>query len=444
MVTIVPVTEAPDPGCGFVFCEVVGGVGDVAGGVAGAISYWSDPWGNTFKALQDAASSMSNDILPALTEAATPDYSAEWFLNAYKVSFAAAIFVAVALLIPQFVRTARGKQSGRTLVDSLGVYFGVFLAGGMFGPMFGIMLVNFFHSLSSVFIAFGVSGSVDDTVAKFQSMIEDTDPVGITGGIVVANILMLLMIVGLFFVLLILLVRLVTLYFAGTMFPLGLVWIIDPTKRQFGLKIAWLILGLLAAEPLLWLLLGVAFSMLANSVGTFGNNLSLQSFVTLIVALIAVFGAALSPLLLLRFAPVLPMGAGGTDGPGLSNNPIGSDSVSDATNRHGLQSSPEASQPTVVEPAAPVPAEAGAGIGAEAASAGVGATAGAGAGAAETVAAAGAAETATGVGAVIGVPTMLAAGGLAVASKGFDALQEANEYAALAMEDEQVAPEREE
>ena len=62
-----------DTSCGNLVCEVIGGVGDT---VAGTISYWSDPWGNTFKALQDAASSMSSDILPALTEATSPDYSA--------------------------------------------------------------------------------------------------------------------------------------------------------------------------------------------------------------------------------------------------------------------------------------------------------------------------------------------------------------------------------
>lgn len=444
-----------DTSCGNLVCEVIGGVGDT---VAGTISYWSDPWGNTFKALQDAASSMSSDILPALTEATSPDYSAEWFINAYKISFAAAIMVAVIVLIIQFVRTARGQQSGRTLVDSVGTYFGLFLLGGMFGPLVGMMLVEFFHSLSGVFINFGISGTIDTTVAEFQGMIEDADPAGITGGLPIAVILMLLMIVGLFMVLLILLVRLVTLYFAGTVFPLGLVWILDPTKRQYGYKIGWLILGLLAAEPLLWLLLGIAFSLLANSVDTFGNP-SLSNLVTLLVALIAIFGASLSPLLLMRFAPVLPMSSGGAAGPGVSNNPIGPKSVSEATEQYGIRdtsgsgtpvaASAEADAPSLAELGAASSEPAAVGVGARAAAAGAGGAATAGAATAGTaevagagLAAAGVAETASGVGAAVGIPTLIVAGGVAAASAGFDVLQQANEQAAEAMEEPQVMPER--
>ena len=122
--------------------SIIGRFGDAINGAAGAISYWSDPWGNTFKALQDAAAGLSRDVLPALTEATLPDLSADWFLKAYAVSFAAAIFVAVLLLIPQVVRTARGAQAGRDLIDSVGLYFGVFLVGAMFGPAFGMVLVN--------------------------------------------------------------------------------------------------------------------------------------------------------------------------------------------------------------------------------------------------------------------------------------------------------------
>ena len=33
----------------------VGGIGNTINGVADTISYWSDPWGNTYKALRDAA-----------------------------------------------------------------------------------------------------------------------------------------------------------------------------------------------------------------------------------------------------------------------------------------------------------------------------------------------------------------------------------------------------
>jgi type IV secretion system protein TrbL len=432
--------------------DPIGGVGDLINGATSAVSYWSDPWGNTFKALQSAAESMSKDILPALTSATLPDLSTAWFVNAYKISFATAIFVAILLLIPQAVRTARGVQAGRELVDSIGLYFGAFLAGAMFGPAIGIVLIRFFHSLSDVFVSFGVTGSIQTVTANFEKMIKNADPAGITGGIPIAVFLMLCMIVGLFMVMLILLVQLVTLYFTGVLFPLGLVWIIDPNKRQFGLKISSLWFGILAAHPLLFLLLGLAYSMMANQVGAFGNNFSLQSMVSLLVAIIALFLAALSPLLLMKFAQVLPMGSGGSRGPALATGSIGSANMGRAIERFSppppriAESSKASSSAGPATPLSPSISEVssaraamGSGAGASGATAGAAASAAAagsatasataGTATAGGLAAAGAAETSTGVGVAIGIPTLLAAAATVAAAKTVGIAQRAGQHA---------------
>jgi len=431
----------------------IGGLGDLVNGASGAVAYWSDPWGNTFKALRDAAAGMSKDILPALTSATLPDLTTEWFVNTYKISFATAIFVAVALLIPQALRTARGAQAGRDLIDSAGLYFGTFLVGAMFGPAVGIVLVNFFHSLTNVFVSFGVTGSMDSVIANFQKMISSADPAGITGGVPIAVFLMLCMIVGLFLVMLILLVQLVTLYFAGVLFPLGLVWIIDPTKRQFGFRIGGLWFGILAAHPLLFLLLGMAYSMMAAQVGAFGNNFSLKSMVTLLVAIIALFIAALSPLLLMKFAPILPMGSDGRSG---QSGPTARN-MSDAARRYGQGGggsggsgggsvSTEAgadstSRPTLSDAAAarasaaPAPAVAGASTGAASSAVAAGGAAEGAAVAGTGLAAAGAAESATGVGAAIGIPTLLVAASVSATAKGVQMAQKAGEHSTAAMDD---------
>lgn len=52
-------------------------------------------------------------MLPALTHATLPDLTADWFINAYKISFALSIFVFVIILIPQFINTARGGSRDR-------------------------------------------------------------------------------------------------------------------------------------------------------------------------------------------------------------------------------------------------------------------------------------------------------------------------------------------
>ena len=315
--------------------SIIGGLGDVVNAPPGGVSYMSDPWGNTFEMLRDAAAGLSRDVLPALADATLPDLTADWFIDAYRVSFAAAIFLAVALLFPQFIRTARGRQSGRELIDSLGLYFGVFLLGAIFGPAAGVMLVTFFHSLSDVFVAWGIHDSVDAVTDEFQSMIADADPDQIAGGMPVAVVLMLGMLVGLFLVLLMLVLQFVALYFTGVLMPLGLVWIIDPTRRSFGLRLVGLWVGILAAQPLLFFLLGVSFSMLGNTSDAFGADGALQSLVQLLVAIIALFIAALTPLFLLRLAPSIPVVVGGAVGPSTMGSVIGAGNLSDATDRFG-------------------------------------------------------------------------------------------------------------
>lgn len=439
--------------------DPIGGIGDAIGGFTGAVSYWSNPWGNTFKALQDAAKGLSKDVLPALTDATLPDLSTDWFLRAYAISFAAAIFVAVALLIPQVLRTARGAQAGRDLVESVALYFGLFLVGAMFGPALGMVLVNFFHALSDDIVEWGLQGTVTGVIGDFQTMIAEADPVGITGGLPIAVLLMLCMVFGLLLVFAMLVVQLVTLYFTGVLLPLGLVWIIDPGKRNFGMKIVSVWIGILAAHPLLFFLLGFSFVMMANSVATFGNNLNLQSLVQLSVAVIALFLAACSPLLLMKLAPVIPTGFGGTRGPALAAGSIGPRNMSEATARFDRTgSSPSgsarsatasAASPTIrsTAPEAGGMTMAGASVArAGAASAG---GASASAGAAEGVAAAGgglaaagAAETATGAGAAIGIPTLVLAAGATAASKGVQLTEAAGQQATAALDESTIGADK--
>jgi len=459
------IEEAPeDPGIG----SIIGGVGDFLNGAAGAVSYWSDPWGNTFKALRDASAGLSKDVLPVLTQATLPDLTAEWFVNAYAVSFAAAIFVAVILVIPQVLRTARGAQAGSDLLRSVGGYFSLFLIGAMFGPALGMILVNFFHAISDDIIRWTSHATVAGVVDDFEKMIAEADPVGITGGVPIAVLLMLFMLLGLFLVFLMLVVQLVTLYFTGVLLPLGLVWIIDPTRRSFGTKLVSLWIGILAAHPLLFFLLGFAFMMMGNSVATFGNNLSLQSLVTLTVAVIALFVAGLSPLLLLKFAPVIPAPFGGTNGPAFSTNSIGARNLTDVTERISNtreRAHPDTRQPgrqyggnstlatSESETSAQPPTVGGASIRGAAQNAGGSTTATivrdtsaapaapaastvAGAtGSAEALTAAGAAETSTGAGAAIGIPTLVIAAGAVAAAKGLQVTEAAGQQATAAMND---------
>lgn len=431
--------------CNDFICDVVGGVSDIVDGIGGAVGFAQDPFGAIYKSLQDAASGLARDVLPAITEATLPDLTLGWFVQAYAISFAAAILVGIVLVIVQVVKVARGTLAGRDLVDTLGVYFPGFLAGAMFGPVLGVMLVNFFHALSNDVIVWGVEGSTEELTSRFTAMIETTDPVALTGGVVIACLLMLAMVLGLLLVLGMLIVQLVTLYFTGILIPLGLVWIIDRDRRAFGMKLVQLWIGILAAHPLLFFLLGVTFNLIAGAVTGFGANPLLQALVTLCVAVLSLFVAALSPMLLLRFAPIIPTGLGGSTGPTLGRgDSFGSRSLADADRKYASSSSPPTTAGESRTQTPSMSGAEGASVGSsslsEAAAARAGGVGGAAAGgaveasAAESTAAAGAAESATGVGAAIGIPTLVAAGAMAVTAKAVEIGNAAVDQAVAPME----------
>ena len=438
--------------------DAASGIADTVGSVA---DFWSDPAGNTFTMLQDAARGLSETVMPAITKATLPDLTADWFLRSYAISFGLAIFVMVLLTIPQLVRTARGQQSGRDTAEALGLYAPLFLVGAAFGPAVGAFLVQFFGALTDSLISWGLDSNSAQIVDQFTKMLSEEDNgAGLAGGAVVGVILLFLMLIGLLVVVLILIVQLITLYFTGILFPLGLVWIIDPTKRKFGTKIAYLWLGVLASHPLLFFLLAVAYFMVGANLTVFSETPSLQRTVNLVVSLLALLMAGLSPLLLTKFAPVIPTGgmgsapAGPTLGPssmqqadsrvsqqsssntdsstnGGDSSGSGSTSSSSKTSTSTTLSTFETDEPTssVTSATKGAGAEAGEGAtvggsttttGARAgAGAGAASSAGAGAGAAEGgMAAAGAAESSTGVGAAVGIPTLIAAGAMKAAETG--------------------------
>ncbi|KTR23722.1 hypothetical protein [Curtobacterium citreum] len=451
---------------------VVNGTKDVVNTAQSIGDFWSDPAGNTYKALRDAAKGLSDSVLPALTHATLPDLTADWFINAYKISFALSIFVFVILLIPQFINTARGRQSGQELIETLTLYGPAFIIGAMFGPAVGAFLVKFFGALSDSLIKTMLSTTSSSIVDQFSKMLGDGDAEGIVGGAVIGSILMFFMILALLLALLVLIVQLITLYFSGVLFPLGWVWIVDKRKRSFGQKIPMVWLGILAAHPLLFFLLGVTFSFVGANIDVFSDQASLQKTVSLVVSMLALFIAGLSPLLLFKFAPILPMGGASPEG----GPSIGANSPQEADKRYGGPSSDAGnSGPSSSTPATPTstgeesqstPTGGGNGGGkpgggggsddaasssikdaassggkaSTGAEAGAGAKAGAGAasgaaGAESGAMAAGAAESSTGVGAAVGIPTMLAAGAKAGIDKANSAATGAADMAAAPVED---------
>jgi type IV secretion system protein TrbL len=493
VLTLVPMEDAPSTpewlsGAVKAVTGAVSAAKPVADAVGEAVNFASDPLGAIFKATRDGARGLANDLLPALSKATEPDLSVDWFIKAYAISFALAIVVWGFLLLFQFVAVARGALAGQEFIEVLTTKTALFFGGALFGPLIGVMLVKALGGLSESLISWGIVSSSERMLATMDSMLK-TDAAAFPGGVIVGIGLMVCMIVGLFVVVIMLAVMLVTLYFSGVMAPLGMVWFTSAKHGSFGRKIPLLWLGILACHPLLFFMLGIAYNMIAASASWMKWSDGLGTLMNIIASFIALMIAGLAPMMLMKFAPVIPSGAGGQNGPSLTppQKEYGPQSMRDVKDMNrgdsagsdsGSQGSVSASQDQAAQgedgslvrklrelnggsqadaasspDAAPLTSkapiggttQAGVGAGIESATAGA-AGAGAGgvvAGGAEAMAAAGAAESSTGVGAAIGIPTLVAAGTMAAAEKAKDMGEAAarlgaagGEYAAGGMDDE--------
>jgi len=281
-----------------------------------AVDFAKDPLGYIAQKMQAAAAGLSSTVLPELEKLTHPDLATSWFLSAYRVSFALAMFVFVAFLGWNFVQLARRRVSGDEVAETMAVYTPLFLGGVIFGPLAGTMLLALTGAVTDALIGWGVSGSVDGTTTALQAAIAAGDPAKIVGGSIVAIILFGCLIVALLLAFVVLLVMLVTLYLTGAIIPLSLVWLVHPRQRTKGLKVVMVWVGICFSHVLLFLLLGVAFHMVGGLSTSFDQP-GMTILADLAVAVIALLLATLSPLGLLAFAPVGPSAAAG-GGPSLS------------------------------------------------------------------------------------------------------------------------------
>ena len=284
--------------------------------ISAAVDFAKDPLGYIAQKMQAAAAGLASTVLPQLERLTHPDLSAGWFLDAYRVSFALAIFIFVAFLGWNFVQLARRRVSGDDVVETLGFYTPLFFGGVILGPALGTLLLELTGALTDTLIQWGIGGSVTGTTTALQASIAAGDPAKITGGAIVAIVFLFCLIVALVLCFVVLLVMLVTLYLTGAIIPLSLVWLVHPRQRAKGLKVVMVWVGICFSHVLLFLLLGVAFRMVGGLSTNFDQP-GLKILANLAVAVIALLAATLSPLGLLAFAPVGPTSAAGS-GPAVS------------------------------------------------------------------------------------------------------------------------------
>lgn len=283
---------------------------DVVDDVAEVVDFASDPLGYLAEQLQAASAGLTTTVLPAMEQLTHPDLSVDWFLGAYKVSFALSIFVFVALLGWNFVQLTRRRVSGDEVIETLAFYAPMFFAGVLFGPLLGNLLLSLTGALSDSLIQWGVGSTIGSTTTQLTAAITTGDPAQMAGGAIVAIAVYGVLLIALGLAFLTLLVMLVTLYLSGAVLPLSLVWIVNPRTRDRGMKVAGVWVGVCFSHVLLFLMLGIAFHLVTGQVSEAITDPGLRMVAQLATAAIALLMATLSPFALLAFAPVGPTSGG--------------------------------------------------------------------------------------------------------------------------------------
>lgn len=294
-----------------------------AEGIQEVGDFASNPLGYLAEKAQSGAHSLATDLLPVINGALHPDLSAPWFLSAYKISFALAIFAWVVHLLWSFVRYSQSRISSAEMAEVVTTRMALFFGGAIFGPAFGVLLTKFFAAMTDPIAAWAVSGAMagtpkasEGTAHALGELIASGKTDEMVGGEFLALLIFICMIVGLLMTIMTLAIVVVTFYLTGIVFPLGWSWITSARHHHRAMQLVSVWVGLLMTPPLLYLLLGGALRMAG------GNLLNgevpgldketpegVRLVVGLVIAVIALWIVGTAPFTLLKFAPVLPGGS---------------------------------------------------------------------------------------------------------------------------------------
>jgi hypothetical protein len=143
----------------------------------------------------------------------------------------------------------------------------------------------------------------------------------IIGGAFIAFLLLLMVCICALFLFVSLAVQTFAVYASGAVFPIAFTWVINIRHRGGSMKIPFMILAIIFSRPLLFFIVGLVMAMARAAVVQSSDDASTNLAMVIMVG-VGLAIAAFSPLLLLKFAPVIPTGMNGGTGHGASvSNP---------------------------------------------------------------------------------------------------------------------------
>lgn len=286
--------------------------------VTAVADFTSDPLGYIATSIQKACEDITRGIFGALDNALHPDFSVDWFLSAYRVSFALAIVLMGFLVMTELARYRKGERGADEMLTTIIGSIPKFFLGVIMGPWIGNVLGACVGALCDGLIKWGGGneGGIASIGGGLVGLISGTSATSVLGGAIVAIIIFGIMIVSLLAVSVAMLVMMLALYMSGAAFPIGWAWVTSSRNKDTAFKIVNLIIGLMLSPPLVLFMLGVVMSLVKSNLLSAGGNKGdgVTHLLSIILAILALLMAAVAPMAFTKFAPV---GIRATDGSGM-------------------------------------------------------------------------------------------------------------------------------
>lgn len=307
--------------------DIVDGANDAVDSVVNFADFAQDPAGYITSLLQAGCQAVAQQVIPPMLSALHPDYSAEWWLSAYRVAFGMAMLLGAVLFVVAMVNRRKGKNSGREIVETMFVALPAFIVASMFGPLVGISLSKVFIQLEDSLAMWAVDGTTKDYFGALGERAADKDAASLFGAALISQITLLFLFLGLLVVVFVLLIQLATMYLTGALMALCLVWAINPATRHFAKVGPMIWLALCFSHSLLIFLVGLVFRAVAGLQveATADGALStpFATFVNLALPAVLICLIVFAPMALLKMGgqASAPLGGGGQSRDGGFNSP---------------------------------------------------------------------------------------------------------------------------
>jgi hypothetical protein len=316
--------------------NVAGGLSGIISGIVGsgakaahdvvkAVDFVKDPAGYITSLLQQAVYVTATKLIPPMIDALHPDYTAKWWIDSYRVSFAMAFLLAAVLIIVATVQTQKGKNSGKELAESLFVALPGFVVAASFGPLVGQLIGKVFVQLEDSIALWAVGSSTKDYFTHLGDAAASDNAQQLWGTALISQITLEGLLLGMIVVVFVLLIQLGTMYLTGALMALFLAWAVNPKTRHLAKIGPTVWLALCFSHALLILLVGIVFRAVGGlqMKAVDGDAGNFATFVNLALPAVLICMIVFAPMALLKIASPAsaPLGGGGQSRDGGFNSP---------------------------------------------------------------------------------------------------------------------------